>query len=64
MWTHDRSPAAKEFLAGLISPDVMAELVRASMHDHVPDPANLEIQLTALLGYYEQDKPNLLPESC
>lgn len=49
-------------MKSLISPDVMAELVRASMHDHVPDPANLEVQLTALLGYYEHDRPNLLPK--
>lgn len=62
MWTHTNTPAAKEFVESLISTEVMAELVRASMHDHVPDPANLEVQLTALLGYYEQDRPKLMTQ--
>jgi hypothetical protein len=62
MWTHGNTPAAKEFVKSLISPDVMAELASDAMFYAPPDPANLEAQLTTLLGYYEQNPPILLPK--
>ena len=55
MWTHTNTPEAKAFVKSLIPPDLLKELRRASIHDEANTPANLEVQLVALLGYYEHD---------